>query len=75
MVQGMGQLPCEKRLRRLRLFQFQGELAEAGCGDYGWGLQKYTGKEENENKMDIHLLHNNGTVEFGNFSRRLIKSR
>lgn len=35
MVQRMGQLPCKKRLRRLRLFQFQGELAEVGCGDYG----------------------------------------
>lgn len=35
MVQRMGQLPYEKRLRRLGLFQFQGELAEVGYGDYG----------------------------------------
>lgn len=32
MVQRMGQLPCERRLRRLRLFEFQGRLAEVGCG-------------------------------------------
>lgn len=35
MVQRMGQLLCERRLRRLRVFEFQERLAEVGCGNYG----------------------------------------